>query len=88
MIALCESARILAPMKRFLASRGLNGSRANVAGAGTNHLIGLILLNTVANPADGSPQGEKRDSAPWRQLQAREQRHQPEEDVGCSPSSS
>src|SRR5207302_8713277 len=58
----------------------LKRRRSDVAGTRTNHLICLILLNAMADPADGSSQRKESDCTSRRQIQRTSERNKAEKD--------
>src|SRR6266576_2809880 len=70
------------PEKRTLSERRtfLLRRRSDVPGTRTNHLICLILLNAMADPADGSSQRKESDCTSRRQIQRTSERNKAEKD--------
>ncbi len=58
----------------------LKRRRSDVAGTRTNHLICLILLNAMADPANGSSQRKESDCTSRRQIQRTSERNKAEKD--------
>src|SRR5438105_15184729 len=58
----------------------LKRRRSDVAGTRTNHLICLILLNAMADPADCSSQRKESDCTSRRQIQRTSERNKREKD--------